>query len=123
MPGEIIAAIFGFLGVCVTAGASAFVTLKCHQISEKNAAKRAEEARIQADRNNASQTIINMITQDIISVEILHKMPENYSSIMEAYDEYHAEGGNGRITKRVKEYQEWLQHIHPEDDDLTLAHK
>lgn len=120
---EVIVAIFGFLGVCVTAGLSALVTLKCHKASEKNAEQRAEAARIQADRNNASQTIINMITQDIISVEILHKMPENYTSIMEAYDEYHAEGGNGRITKRVNEYQEWLQHIHPEDDDLTLARK
>lgn len=68
--------------------------LEAHKIAEKNAAK---------------SSIQNMITQDIIRVELLKKNPENRKAILEEYDKYSASGGNSYIKEQVKDYCAWFQ--------------
>lgn len=48
-----------------------------------------------------------MITQDIIRVELLGKLPENKDNIETEYENYHKNGGNGTITRQVTEYNNW----------------
>lgn len=69
--------------------------------------KDKEEARQLAERNAAKSSIQNMITQDIIRAEILHKTTENHKAILEEYDRYTASGGNSFIKEQVKEYCAW----------------
>lgn len=66
------------------------------------------EAKQMAERNAAKSSIQNMITQDIIRAEILHKMPENRDSVENEYVSYHQNGGNGTITRQYAEYLEWF---------------
>lgn len=61
------------------------------------------------DRNSAKSSIENMITQDIIRAEVLHKLPENLTDIEDEYNEYAKNGGNGKITRKVAEYKEWYR--------------
>ena len=69
-----------------------------------------------AERNAAKSSIQNMITQDIIRTEILHKLPENRDAIEREYGIYHRCGGNGTITRQYTEYQDWY---HAKQKDLT----
>ena len=71
--------------------------------------KDKEEARQMAERNAAKTSIQNMITQDIIRAEILHKMPENRDNIENEYSEYHKCGGNGTVTRQYVEYLDWFK--------------
>lgn len=73
--------------------------------------KDKEEARQLAERNAAKSSIQNMITQDIIRVEILHKATENHKAILEEYDSYIASGGNSFIKEQVKEYCAWHDNL------------
>lgn len=70
--------------------------------------KDKEEAKKLAQKNAAKSSIQNMITQDIIRAEILHKAPENYQAILEEYDEYSKNGGNSYIKGKIKDYIEWI---------------
>lgn len=69
--------------------------------------KDKEEAIRIAERNAAKSSIQNMITQDIIRVELLGKLPENKDNIEAEYENYHKNGGNGTITRQVAEYNNW----------------
>lgn len=84
----------------ITAGIPAAVTLVTagHQkkLSKMNAAK---------------QSILQMQMEDVISVELLHKLPYNYSNIHYEYDVYHANGGNSDIDKKMKEYEAWYEDV------------
>lgn len=60
-----------------------------------------------AEKNAAKSSIQNMITQDIIRVELLGKLPENKDNIETEYENYHKNGGNGTITRQVAEYNNW----------------
>lgn len=62
-----------------------------------------------SERNAAKSSIQNMITQDIIRTELLHKLPENRDNIEAEYTIYHANSGNGTITRQVNEYQMWFE--------------
>ncbi len=73
--------------------------------------KDKEEARQLAERNAAKSSIQNMITQDIIRVEILHKNAENHKAILEEFDKYTASGGNSFIKEQVKEYCTWRDNL------------
>ena len=66
------------------------------------------------DRNSAKSSIENMITQDIIRAEVLHKLPENLTDIEDEYNEYGKNGGNGKITRKVAEYKEWYRRFEKE---------
>ena len=69
--------------------------------------KDKEETIRLAERNASKAAIQQMITQDIIRVEILGKLPENKDNIEQEYDNYHSNGGNGTITRQVNEYSSW----------------
>lgn len=72
----------------------------------------AEQIRI-AERNAAKASIENAITRDILRTEILNKMPEAYDDIMAEYEVYHANGGNGKVTREVNEYKAWYKQFKP----------
>lgn len=69
--------------------------------------KDRDEARKTAERNAAKSSIQNMITQDIIRTEILHKLPENRDAIESEYTVYHQNSGNGTVTRQYREYLDW----------------
>ena len=68
-------------------------------------------------RSDAKSSIQNMITQDIIRAEVLGKMPENRTDIEDEYTIYHANGGNGKITRQVNEYTLWYDQFRPSKDN------
>lgn len=82
-----------------------------HQNSQRR--KDKEEQRKREERNAAKLSIQNMIVQDIIRAEILHKIPENRDNIEYEYTVYHANGGNGTITRQVHEYNTWIEQYQP----------
>lgn len=71
--------------------------------------KDKEEARQLAEKNAAKSSIQNMITQDIIRTEILHKMPENMEAIEKEFFIYSSNGGNGTLKRQYAEYNEWYK--------------
>lgn len=87
--------------VPTTATAVSTVYLNSQRKKDKAAMRRA------ADRNAAKSSIQNMITQDIIRVELLGKLPENKDAIEKEYENYHKLGGNGTITRQVHDYDSW----------------
>ena len=80
--------------------------------------KDRDEARKTAERNAAKSSIQNMITQDIIRTEILHKLPENRDAIEAEYTVYHNNLGNGTVTRQYREYLDWY---HTKQADLTKS--
>ena len=56
---------------------------------------------------SAKQSILQMQMEDVISVELLHKVPYNYTNIHYEYDKYKKNGGNSDIDEKMKEYEEW----------------
>ena len=76
--------------------------------------KDKEEQRKLAEKNAAKSSIENMITQDIIRAEVLHKLPENLTDIEDEYNDYARNGGNGKITRKVAEYKEWYRRFEKE---------
>ena len=70
-------------------------------------------------RADAKSSIQNMIMEDVIRAEVLGKMPENRTDIEDEYTIYHANGGNGKITRKVEEYKKWYDQFKPSKDDPT----
>lgn len=64
-------------------------------------------------RSDAKSSIQNMIVEDVIRAEVLGKMPENMCDIEEEYGIYHANGGNGKITRKLNEYKAWYAQFSP----------
>ena len=91
-----------------TATALSTVYLNSKRLKDREEAiKRDAEQRKLAMRNASKASIQNMITQDIIRVELLGKLPENKDNIEAEYESYHNNGGNGTITRQVAEYNTW----------------
>lgn len=91
-----------------TATALSTVYLNSKRLKDREEAiARDREQRKLAMRNASKSSIQNMITQDIIRVELLGKLPENKDNIEAEYENYHANGGNGTITRQVDEYNAW----------------
>ncbi len=82
-----------FITICVPA----FVTL----ITTKSVKR-------QANKHACRQSILQLIIEDKISV-MEGKIPENYKSIMDEYDEYHACHGNHYIDGKIEEYKAWYK--------------
>lgn len=91
----------------ITACASVAVAISNTYINSQRK-KDKEEAKQLAERNAAKSSIQNMITQDIIRTEILHKMPENRENIEAEYASYVKNGGNGTIKRQFEEYIDWF---------------
>jgi len=90
----------------ITAGATVVVALSNFWMNSQRK-KDKEEARKLAERNSAKNSIQNMMTQDIISAEILKKTPENHQAILDEFDKYTQNGGNSWLKEKVKEYCDW----------------
>ena len=96
--------------VPTTATAVSTVYLNSKRIKDReDAIKRDKEQRKLAIRNASKTSIQNMITQDIIRVELLGKLPENKDNIESEYQSYHDNGGNGTVTRQVEEYNAWYK--------------
>lgn len=94
--------------VPTTATALSTVYLNSKRLKDREEAiRRDKEQRKLAMRNASKASIQNMITQDIIRVELLGKLPENKDNIEAEYESYHENGGNGTITRQVAEYNAW----------------
>lgn len=63
-----------------------------------------------AKKHAAKQSILQMIMEDYIMWE-RKKFPVNYGRIVDEYAVYHANGGNGEVTKKVEEYKNWYTEI------------
>lgn len=91
-----------------TATALSTVYLNSKRMKDREEAiKRDSEQKKLSMRNASKSSIQNMITQDIIRVELLGKLPENKDNIEAEYEDYHTNGGNGTITRQVNEYKSW----------------
>ncbi len=65
-------------------------------------------------KHAAKQSILQMIMEDQLSWELFKKFPVNYGNIQDEYEIYHKNGGNGEVTKKVHEYNQWYK----ENEDL-----
>lgn len=84
----------------VTAGIPAVVTLVT-----------SNKAKKMSKMHSAKQSILQMQMEDVVAVEILHKLPCNYTNIHYEYDIYHKNGGNSDIDKKMAEYEEWYKNL------------
>ena len=60
-------------------------------------------------KHAAKQSILQMIMEDQFNWELFKKFPVNYGNIQNEYEVYHSCGGNGEVTKKVQEYNEWYK--------------
>ena len=84
----------------ITASIPALVTL----ITNSNSTKLSK-------MHSAKQSILQMMMEDVIAVEVLHKLPINYSNISYQYDIYKRNGGNSDIDKKMQEYIDWYKSV------------
>jgi len=91
----------------ITALASIVIAISNTYVNSQRK-KDKEEATKLAEKNAAKASIQDMITQDIIRTEILHKMPENMENIETEFANYVKNGGNGTIKRQYKEYLDWF---------------
>ena len=90
----------GIIISLITAGVPAIVTLITSSKQKK-----------MSKMHSAKQSILQMQMEDVISVEILKKLPVNHSNIHYEYDAYKNNGGNSDIDTKMKEYEEWYKTI------------
>ena len=77
--------------------------------TETQAAQHAESM-----RGISRNSIENMIMWDQFNYLYNGKLPTNYEEVHDAYDSYHANGGNGVMTKRVRIYDDWYDKVEEE---------
>lgn len=63
----------------------------------------------------AKQSILQMQMEDVIAVEILHRLPSNYNRILYEYDIYKRSGGNSDVDEKMEEYRKWYHRIREEN--------
>lgn len=90
----------------ITAGIPAIVTLITSSKQNKL-----------SKRHSAKQSILQMMMEDVIAVEVLHKLPINYKNIHYEYDIYHKNGGNSDMDIKLEEYEEWYSKIDYKRED------
>lgn len=59
----------------------------------------------------AKQSILQMQMEDVIAVELLHKLPVNHTNIHYEYDEYKKNDGNSDIDLKMEEYEDWYNSV------------
>lgn len=84
----------------ITVSVPSIVTLITHFFSQRT-----------SKMHSAKQSILQMMMEDVIAVEILHKLPVNHSNIYYEYDHYKKNGGNSDIDKKMREYEEWYEKL------------
>lgn len=63
------------------------------------------------NQHHAKQSILQLILEDQVNYSLNKKLPVNFISIHDEYDDYHKNGGNHYVTAKVKEYDEWFKSI------------
>ena len=84
----------------ITVSVPSIVTLITHLVSQRT-----------SKMHSAKQSILQMIMEDVIAVEVLHKLPVNRSNIYYEYDHYKKNGGNSDIDKKMQEYEKWYEKL------------
>lgn len=84
----------------ITVSVPSIVTLITHLVSQRT-----------SKMHSAKQSILQMIMEDVIAVEVLHKLPVNRSNIYYEYDHYKHNGGNSDIDKKMQEYEVWYEKL------------
>ena len=84
----------------ITVSIPSLVTLITHIFSQRT-----------SKMHSAKQSILQMIMEDVIAVEVLHKLPINRSNIYYKYDHYKKNGGNSDIDKKMNEYEAWYDKL------------
>lgn len=92
----------------ITAVATTFVAISNIYMNSQRK-KDKEEAKRLAEKNAAKNSILNLVTQDIIRVELLKKPAENHQAVLKEFDEYTKNGGNSYIKKTVSDYENWYE--------------
>lgn len=69
-----------------------------------------KKLRRQANKHSARQSILQLIIEDHVRV-MEKKLPENYQSILNEFDEYKSNGGNSYIQSKVTDYVDWYGKI------------
>lgn len=100
--------ITAILTASISAIASVIIAVSNIWMNSQRKKDKIEAAKI-AEKNSAKSSIQNMITQDIIRTEILHKMPENMEAIENEFYIYSKNGGNGTLKRQYNEYLEWYK--------------
>lgn len=90
---------------------SALATIFTVVYQSKKTNIKLDEQKRDAERNNAKQSILQLMMEDKIDYYCDHKLPENRNRIYEEYDDYHNSGGNGMVTKKLQEYDQWYEEI------------
>ena len=103
------------IGGIIVASISAFATIFTVVYQSKKTNKKLDAQKRDAERNNAKQSILQLMMEDKIDYYCDHKLPENRNRIYEEYDDYHNSGGNGIVTKKLQEYEEWYRGV---EEDL-----
>lgn len=62
-------------------------------------------------RNKSGSYILLLIIQDKVDYRIDGSIPKNYDAINDEYVIYHNNGGNGKITTAVKDYNKWFKKL------------
>lgn len=65
-------------------------------------------------RNKAGSYILLLIIQDKVDYRIDGALPRNYDAIHDEYLTYHKNGGNGKITEAVENYDKWFRQLEME---------
>lgn len=63
-----------------------------------------------ADKNSAKHSILQMILEDHMAVAE-GKLPTNYQNILHDFDIYKKNGGNSYLSRKVRDYEEWIDSI------------
>lgn len=84
----------------ITVSIPSIVTLITHLVSQRT-----------SKMHSAKQSILQMIMEDVIAVEVLHRLPVNRSNIYYEYDHYKKNGGNSDIDKKMQEYEKWYEKL------------
>ncbi len=90
--------------VCLPAAATIITYFKLSRENKKHAAK---------------QSILQMIMEDQFNWELFRKFPVNYGNIQNEYEVYHKNGGNGEVSKKVREYNAWYER----NEELMISMK
>lgn len=64
-----------------------------------------------ATKSDTRQVILQMILEDRFYWRDEHKLPLNWQHIQDEYAKYAKAGGNGEISKKVHEYNDWYKTI------------
>lgn len=70
-----------------------------------------KKSRKERKMNSAKQSILLMIQEDYVAVEMMKKLPDNHQRILHEYKEYTDNKGNGIVKEKVEEYLKWYNEI------------